>query len=142
MIKIRLTRVGRKGIPFYHIVAADHHRARDGKFLEKLGHYNPLVADVAQQVLVDVAAVNTWLGKGAQLSARLQKLFLANAAIGTAKQRQEWDKALKVSIKGVQATKAAAAAREAKKAAREAAAAAAEATPAPAEAAPAEAAAQ
>mgnify|MGYP002784711578 CR=1 FL=1 len=130
MIKIRLTRVGRKGIPFYHIVAADHHRARDGKFIEKLGYYNPLLAEVAQQVVVDVAATNTWLNKGAQLSARLQKLFLANPAIGTAQQRQVWDKALKVSIKGVQATKAAIAAREAKKAAREAAQAAAEAAPA------------
>lgn len=61
-IKIRLQRCGRKGIPFYHIVIADSRSARDGKFIENIGIYNPLTKTI--KMSIDNAVF--WLEKGAQ----------------------------------------------------------------------------
>ena len=63
-VKIRLRRLGRKGRPFYHIVAADSRAPRDGKFLEKLGTYNP-ITDPAT-IDIDVDAALRWMDNGAQ----------------------------------------------------------------------------
>lgn len=63
-VKIRLRRLGRKGRPFYHIVAADSRSPRDGKYLEKIGSYNPITNPAT--IDVDVDAALKWLDNGAQ----------------------------------------------------------------------------
>ncbi len=63
-VKIRLQRHGKKGKPFYHIVIADARAARDGKFIEKLGTYNPMTNPATIELNVDSAC--TWLKNGAQ----------------------------------------------------------------------------
>ncbi len=63
-VKIRLQRHGTKKRPFYHIVAADSRSPRDGKFIEKLGTYNPL--SVPATIELDVDKAHEWLDKGAQ----------------------------------------------------------------------------
>ncbi len=85
-VRIRLSRGGSKKRPFYRIVAADQRAPRDGRFIEKLGTYNPLLPkDHAERLIVDVEKVKAWLGKGAQPTERLQKLFanlgLCNAPV-------------------------------------------------------------
>lgn len=126
MVKLRLARVGRKKVPFYHLVVTDSKSARDTSFIEKMGTYNPLAAG-SGEVKFDVAKINGWLDKGAQPSDRLQKLFLANQEIGNDKQRKTWETSLGVSRKGVQAKIAAEKAKADKIAAAEAAKAKAEA---------------
>jgi small subunit ribosomal protein S16 len=65
-VHIRLRRIGKKGHPFYRIVAADSRRARDGRFLEVLGHYNPVAKPAEITLFEDRLA--TWLDNGAQTS--------------------------------------------------------------------------
>ena len=66
-VKIRLRRDGAKKRPFYHVVAADSRRARDGRFIEQLGYYNPIVAAEAEPILVlKEERVKYWLSVGAQ----------------------------------------------------------------------------
>jgi small subunit ribosomal protein S16 len=68
-VKIRLRRDGAKKRPFYHVVAADSRRARNGRFIEELGYYNPIVAADAEPILVlKEDRVRYWLGVGAQPS--------------------------------------------------------------------------
>lgn len=75
-VRIRLSRGGSKKRPFYRIVAADQRAPRDGRFIEKLGTYNPLLPkDHQDRLVVDVEKVSEWLQKGAQPTERLQKLF-------------------------------------------------------------------
>ena len=75
-VRIRLSRGGSKKRPFYRIVAADQRAPRDGRFIEKLGTYNPLLPkDHEQRLVVDQEKVAAWLKKGAQPTDRLQKLF-------------------------------------------------------------------
>lgn len=66
MISIRLTRKGRTHLPFYRIVVADSRRARDGRFIEVLGHYNPVEKPAA--ISVDVTKYDEWIAKGAKPS--------------------------------------------------------------------------
>src|SRR6478752_876997 len=66
-VKIRLRRDGAKKRPFYHVVAADERRARNGRFIEELGYYNPIVAADAEPILVlKEERVRYWLSVGAQ----------------------------------------------------------------------------
>lgn len=66
-VKIRLRRDGAKKRPFYHVVAADSRFARNGRFIEELGYYNPIVAADAEPILVlKEERVRYWLGVGAQ----------------------------------------------------------------------------
>lgn len=76
MIKIRLARGGRVHKPVYTIVATDSRTARDGRFLEKLGQYNPS----AEQVLTDIKTerVKHWISKGAAMSDTVRSLFKKN----------------------------------------------------------------
>lgn len=75
-VRIRLSRGGSKKRPFYRIVVADQRAPRDGRFIEKLGTYNPLLPkDHAERMVVDQEKVAEWLKKGAQPTERLQKLF-------------------------------------------------------------------
>lgn len=75
-VRIRLSRGGSKKRPFYRIVVADQRAPRDGRFIEKLGTYNPLLPkDHQDRLIVDEQKVSAWMQKGAQPTERLQKLF-------------------------------------------------------------------
>ncbi len=75
-VRIRLSRGGSKKRPFYRIVAADSRAPRDGRFIEKLGTYNPLLPqDHEQRLVVDADRVKYWLGVGALPTERLEKMF-------------------------------------------------------------------
>ncbi|MDE2355873.1 MAG: 30S ribosomal protein S16 [Alphaproteobacteria bacterium] len=77
MLKIRLARGGAKKRPYYSIVVADSHAPRDGRFIEKVGSYNPLLArDNAARVTLNSARISHWLSKGAQPTDRVAR-FLA-----------------------------------------------------------------
>ncbi|TVQ78126.1 MAG: 30S ribosomal protein S16 [Bradymonadales bacterium] len=84
MVKIRLSRYGTKKKPFYRIVAADARRARDGKFIEILGTYDPMNLSLPKDssekkekgiVLLKADRLQHWLSKGAQLSPTLQTIL-------------------------------------------------------------------
>ena len=77
MLKIRLARGGAKKRPYYHIVIADSHSPRDGKFIEKVGAYNPMLPkDGAQpRVALKVERIAEWLGKGAQPTDRVARFL-------------------------------------------------------------------
>ena len=64
MVKIRLKRIGAKKAPFYRVVVADGRYARDGRFIEEVGYYNPMANPA--EVKIDAEKVNTWLKNGAQ----------------------------------------------------------------------------
>jgi small subunit ribosomal protein S16 len=72
-VKIRLARAGAKKRPFYRIVAADARAPRDGRFLEKLGTYNPLTEEGTLELKQD--RVDYWLGVGAQPTATVKRLL-------------------------------------------------------------------
>ena len=81
-IKIRLARGGSKKRPYYSIVAADSRKPRDGRFIEKLGSYNPLLPkDSEDRVKMDVEKVMEWISKGAQPSDRVARFLEAAGAI-------------------------------------------------------------
>jgi len=148
-MKIRLARGGSKKRPFYRIVAADSRMPRDGRYVEKLGTYNPLLAkDDEARVQMNMERVNYWLGEGAQPTDRISR-FLEAAGVIEKKERANLkkgepgkkakDRVEEKAAKVVAAEEAAVAAKEAEKEAAAAAkVAAAEAAAAPAEEAPAE----
>lgn len=75
-VKLRLSRGGSKKRPFYRIVAADERAPRDGKYIEKLGSYNPLLPQGHEQkLIVDADRVKHWVSVGAQPTERVQKLL-------------------------------------------------------------------
>ena len=74
MVTIRLARGGAKKRPFYSIVVADSRRARDGRFIEKIGFFNPIAAGQEEKVRIDLDRIDHWVGVGAQLSDRVAKL--------------------------------------------------------------------
>ena len=77
-IKIRLARGGSKKRPFYRIVAADSRMPRDGRYIEKLGTYNPLLPkDSEERVKMDMERVQYWLGQGAQPTDRISRMLEA-----------------------------------------------------------------
>ena len=89
-VKIRLRRDGAKKRPFYHVVAADSRRARNGRFIEELGYYNPIVAADAEPILVlKEDRIRYWLSVGAQPSetaaALLKKQGILERRVATVK---------------------------------------------------------
>ena len=81
MLKIRLARGGAKKRPYYNIVVADSHSPRDGRFIEKLGTYNPLLAkDDEKRVVMNMERVQHWLSQGAQPTDRVAR-FLEAAGV-------------------------------------------------------------
>ena len=74
MVVIRLARGGAKKRPFYNIVVADSHERRDGRFIERVGFYNPVAAGAEQPLRVALDRVTHWKGVGAQLSPTVQRL--------------------------------------------------------------------
>ncbi|MFQ5437327.1 MAG: 30S ribosomal protein S16 [Paracoccaceae bacterium] len=86
-MKIRLARGGSKKRPFYRIVAADSRMPRDGRYVEKLGTYNPLLPkDSEERVKIDLDRVRHWLGEGAQVTDRVSR-FLEAAGVIDKKER-------------------------------------------------------
>jgi len=75
-VKIRMTRMGRRHRPFYRINAIDSRAPRDGKILEKLGHYDPLVKDPEKQLVLNTERVKYWLDKGAIPSDSVSEMLL------------------------------------------------------------------
>jgi small subunit ribosomal protein S16 len=73
VVKIRLNRMGAKKRPFYRVVVADSRAPRDGRFIEIIGHYNPIVEPV--ELVVDKEKAKDWLEKGAQPSDTVKRLF-------------------------------------------------------------------
>mgnify|MGYP000448154143 FL=1 len=74
MVSIRLARGGAKKRPFYSIVVADSRRSRDGRFIEKLGFFNPIATGQEEKVRIDLDRIEHWVGVGAQLSDRVAKI--------------------------------------------------------------------
>jgi len=92
-MKIRLARGGSKKRPHYSIVAADSRMPRDGRFIEKLGTYNPLLPkDSEERVKMNMERVQYWLGEGAQPTDRIQR-FLEAAGAAEKKERNNPNKA-------------------------------------------------
>ena len=80
-MKIRLARGGSKKRPFYSIVASDSRMPRDGRFLEKLGTYNPLLAkDSEDRIKMDLERIQYWLSQGAQPTDRVARFLEAAGA--------------------------------------------------------------
>lgn len=93
-MKIRLARGGSKKRPFYSIVASDSRMPRDGRFIEKLGTYNPLLAkDSEDRVKMNMERVKYWLEQGAQPTDRVSR-FLEAAGVLAAKTRNNPNKAV------------------------------------------------
>ena len=91
---IRLARAGTKKRPVYHVVAADSRYPRDGRFIERLGHFNPLMPkDNADRLKLDLDKVKAWLAKGAQPSDRVTR-FLDAAGIVKRPARSNPEKAV------------------------------------------------
>jgi len=75
MVTIRLARGGAKKRPFYHVVVADSRRSRDGRFIERLGFYNPIAVDGEEKLRLDAARVAHWQSRGARTSPAVIKLL-------------------------------------------------------------------
>lgn len=82
-VKMRLTRMGDKKSPFYRIVVADSRVARDGKYIDKVGHYNPLT--VPAEVVIDVDKAKDWLAKGVQPTETVKSLLVKAGAMEQSK---------------------------------------------------------
>ena len=75
MVKIRLSRGGAKGRPFYHIVVADERSPRDGRSIERLGFYNPIATGKEVTLQLDTERAKAWIAKGAQPTMKVKLLI-------------------------------------------------------------------
>ena len=80
MVVIRLARGGSKKRPFYRIVVADSRRARDGRFIEKVGFFNPIASGHAERLRIMQDRIDYWVSKGAQASDRVKSLLKESKA--------------------------------------------------------------
>jgi small subunit ribosomal protein S16 len=93
-VKIRLARAGSKKRPFYHVVIADARSPRDGRFIETVGHWNPMLGkDAADRVVLNADRINHWLAQGALPTDRVAR-FMAEIGIGTRDAKNNPTKAL------------------------------------------------
>jgi small subunit ribosomal protein S16 len=94
MLVIRMARAGTKKRPFYHIVAADSRSPRDGRFIERLGYFNPLLPkDKEDRLRLDLDKVKDWMKKGAQPSDRVMR-FLDAAGVAKREKRNNPERAV------------------------------------------------
>jgi small subunit ribosomal protein S16 len=75
MVTIRLARSGAKNRPFYHVIVADSRNSRDGRYIERLGFFNPLARGNEEKLRLDSERVDYWKSNGAQPSDRVAKLI-------------------------------------------------------------------
>jgi len=78
MVSIRLSRAGAKKQPFYHLVVTDSRNRRDGRYLERVGFFNPVGKDHEENLRIDIARVEHWIGHGAKPSERVASLLKAH----------------------------------------------------------------
>jgi len=74
MLVVRLARAGTKKRPFYHLVVTDSRRPRDGRYIERVGLFNPIAAGNESGLRIDLPRVAHWVGQGAQCSERVSRL--------------------------------------------------------------------
>ncbi|MCH9692605.1 MAG: 30S ribosomal protein S16 [Gammaproteobacteria bacterium] len=79
MVTIRLARGGAKKRPFYHLAVTDSRKSRDGRFIERVGFFNPVARGQDERLRIDRERVEYWVGQGAQLSDRVSKLVKESA---------------------------------------------------------------
>src|SRR5574337_33615 len=107
-LTIRLSRGGAKKRPFYRIVVTDSRAPRDGRFIEKVGHFDPMVAkDSPNRLVMNLDLVKSWLAKGAQPSDRVAK-FLGEAGVIPKRAHRENPKKSQPKAKAQERLKAAA----------------------------------
>ena len=82
-VRIRMKRMGRKNRPFYRLVAVDGRKARDGRVLEYLGHYDPMVDDTDARAVLSAERIDYWVSVGAQPSDRVRVLIKKYGTNGT-----------------------------------------------------------
>ncbi len=82
MVSIRLTRGGAKKRPFYHIIVTDSRNRRDGRYIERLGFFNPVATGDEEKLRIDVDRAQYWIGQGAQPSDRVASLIKAQRKAG------------------------------------------------------------
>ena len=75
MVTIRLSRTGAKKRPFYHIVVADSRNARDGRYIERVGFFNPIAVGGEEKLRLDQARIDHWVSQGAQATERVSRLI-------------------------------------------------------------------
>ncbi len=75
MVTIRLARTGAKKRPFYHIVVADSRSPRDGRFIERLGFYNPIAVGAEEKLRIDSDRLDYWVSQGAQPTSAVSRLL-------------------------------------------------------------------
>lgn len=75
MVTIRLARGGSKKRPFYHLTVTDSRKSRDGRYIERVGFFNPTATGQEERLRVEQERVDYWVGKGAQLSERVAGLL-------------------------------------------------------------------
>ena len=93
-LRIRMSRAGTKKRPFYHLVVADSRFPRDGRFIERLGFFNPLLAkDNAERLKLDLEKVKAWMAKGAVPTDRIMR-FLDAAGVAKREKRNNPEKAI------------------------------------------------
>lgn len=80
MVTIRLSRGGAKKRPFYHVVVTDSRSPRDGRFIERLGFFNPVASGQEVALKLDTERLNYWLSQGAQTSERVSRLVRQHGA--------------------------------------------------------------
>lgn len=84
MVTIRLARAGAKKRPFYHVVATEKRNPRDGRFIERLGFYNPNAQGGEKKLVLDTTRIDHWKKNGAQVSERVAYLVTTLPAAGAA----------------------------------------------------------
>ena len=75
MVSIRLSRAGAKKRPFYHLVVTDSRNKRDGRYIERLGFFNPVGKETEENLRIDLERVDYWIGQGARPSDRVKTLL-------------------------------------------------------------------
>ncbi|XOV90098.1 MAG: 30S ribosomal protein S16 [Pseudomonadota bacterium] len=74
MLNIRLSRAGSKKRPFYHVTVADSRVARDGRYVERVGFFNPVARGAEERTRIDLDRVDYWMRQGAQMTERVAKI--------------------------------------------------------------------
>ena len=98
MVSIRLSRAGAKKRPFYHLVVTDSRNRRDGRYIERVGFFNPVGQEHEENLRIDLERVDHWIGQGAQPSDRVASL-LKTASQGS-RERTDWALALEPVVLG------------------------------------------
>ena len=75
MVRIRLSRGGSKKRPFFHVIATNSRSSRDGKYIERIGFYNPIAAENEEDIKIDLERIKYWESVGAQLSDKVRYLL-------------------------------------------------------------------